>query len=158
MLKLTIDRTKWHRGAGSANSALKNDLARYCCLGFDALNLGFSDSEIFGCPTPEELYAGTRCSNRENRLPGLVCFDGASFKTNTCITKLIVDVNDFRIGQSAYISQLRSTIHSVDGLTEYLEAQSLQNNGGFTLRTEADREAILTLCFRSIGREVTFVN
>ena len=90
-MKVTIDRTKWYRGKGSATSRLLIDAdspnhGKMCCLGFVCLALGASKKEICGKQMPfsegisqvfpdwltdqngEDLYTLTRtndCTNIE---------------------------------------------------------------------------------------------
>jgi hypothetical protein len=172
MKQLIIDRTVWYRGAGSCpqwDSALLTAHGMYCCLGIDAKACGFTDRQLAGdsgyFPSPgalfQELSARDSLSGL-NPLPGLVHWDVAS---------LMMEVNDAEIG--AEFGIYTSAIDATEGLREYLTGNELIKDeiemskgdkragdklAHCILRTEADREAILTLCFRSIGREVTFVN
>lgn len=72
MRTLTIDRTKWYRGQGSGNSALKTiinmakeeryripvkDAGKMCCLGFYMSNCGVPDTELSGVLLPHGLGA-----------------------------------------------------------------------------------------------------
>jgi len=48
MRKLTVDREHWCRGELGGESGLLNDHGNKCCLGFLALDLGFTEHEIQG--------------------------------------------------------------------------------------------------------------
>jgi hypothetical protein len=186
MKQLIIDRTVWYRGAGSCpqwDSALLTAHGMYCCLGIDAKACGFTDRQLAGdsgyFPSPgalfQELSARDSLSGL-NPLPGLVHWDPSAHCTNgayknTDVASLMMEVNDAEIG--AEFGIYTSAIDATEGLREYLTGNELIKDeiemgkgdkragdklAHCILRTEADREAILTLCFRSIGREVTFVN
>lgn len=52
-MKLTIDRTKWLRGAGCEPSRLlRKEDGKMCCLGFYAKACGLTDDDIVGQPNP----------------------------------------------------------------------------------------------------------
>lgn len=55
-MKLTIERAKWLRGEGSAKSQLLRAYdGKMCCLGFLAIALGYTRSEILGLTSPADL-------------------------------------------------------------------------------------------------------
>lgn len=49
--EFVIDRKKWYRGRGSANSALLRSDGTMCCMGFYAKACGFEDREILDAGT-----------------------------------------------------------------------------------------------------------
>lgn len=55
-MKVTIDRTMWHRGQGAGSSALRvQETGKMCCLGFLALECGYSAKEITTFTSPGTL-------------------------------------------------------------------------------------------------------
>jgi hypothetical protein len=65
---LVIDRTIWLRGEGGSKSyLLREGDGKMCCLGFDAIEYGFTEEEIEGFGEPCELehlprdYRNSRC-------------------------------------------------------------------------------------------------
>lgn len=61
MTKLTIVRNEWFRGLGGLVSTLcRRDDGRKCCLGFYALQAGYTLDEIGGNRTPGQLHRSTK--------------------------------------------------------------------------------------------------
>lgn len=61
MTKLTIDRKEWLRGEGSdASSLLRKSDGKKCCLGFHALQLGYTEEQIGSLASPPNLVFRTR--------------------------------------------------------------------------------------------------
>lgn len=54
-MKLTIDRTEWYRGQGTAASMLRDYDGMKCCLGFLAEACGYKPEEILCVRTPAYL-------------------------------------------------------------------------------------------------------
>ena len=54
MKKLIIDRKKWRRGFKNETRLLNEN--GMCCLGFDALNEGFTESDIRNLHYPSALH------------------------------------------------------------------------------------------------------
>lgn len=53
---LTIDRSKWNRGKKGPGACLMlNEVGMMCCLGFDALACGLTESQIMGVGTPSMI-------------------------------------------------------------------------------------------------------
>jgi hypothetical protein len=173
MKQLIIDRTVWYRGAGGnpeVDSALRTDHGMYCCLGIDAKACGFTDDQLGDgdTPSPGTLFRVRGCPVGDNPLPGLVHWDPEDNSyENTDVAGLMMEVNDAEVGEDWFVMGT-AAIATVEGLREYLDANAMTqgervNEKGIHtthvhLSTEEQREAILTLCFRSIGREVTFIN
>jgi len=55
MKKLIIDREKWKRGTEGSTYLLHPENKSMCCLGFDALNEGFTEKQISGKTNPEDI-------------------------------------------------------------------------------------------------------
>jgi len=84
MKKLIIDRKKWRRGHDDGNTYLLAENGM-CCLGFDTINEGFSNSEIKDCFEPANLC---------KKIMGLTkpTQDG-SFENTVIATRLMI-IND----------------------------------------------------------------
>lgn len=93
---LVIDRTKWYRGHGSSGSALVRSADHLmCCLGFCALQRGFTKDELLEIGTPGEIVSVGRWQEDALwRVRGLVdTYDeGGIYETDVC--DRLVDVND----------------------------------------------------------------
>lgn len=91
-LTVVIDRKTWYRGKGEENSRLLSKSGKMCCLGFDALALGFKKCDIREQCTPHETA--------EN-VPGL----SDEVKT-TEVCQQMMDVND-TIGTPAKVREAK---------------------------------------------------
>ena len=55
-MKLTIDRKRW--GFGNKGGSLLNGEGKMCCLGFFALQCGYTRKDIFDKGTPLDIFNG----------------------------------------------------------------------------------------------------
>jgi hypothetical protein len=82
-LTVVINRKKWFRGYGSEKSRLlqpRKEGGKMCCLGFDAIALGFTRQDILGEQSPADVAEG---------VPGL-----SSLGYNTLTCESMMTVND----------------------------------------------------------------
>lgn len=94
---LVIDRSKWYRGRGSAESRLvRTGDYLMCCLGFCLLQRGFSQGELLDIGSPNEVGSIDRDeSGAIDRAKGLIeRFDDTLDTYETHTTECLINVND----------------------------------------------------------------
>ena len=89
MRKLVIDRAKW-QCAGHRDGAtfLLNDVGKMCCLGFQAIAVGYSVRSIKGKSDPCEVARGKSCK------PGLPVSQSDGYWANLAWADLAIEIND----------------------------------------------------------------
>jgi hypothetical protein len=55
-MKFIVDRTKWYRGQGFAQSRLLTPDGKRCCIGFVGQQVGCTDQELLNKDTVARLY------------------------------------------------------------------------------------------------------
>lgn len=96
MLKLIIERSKWLRGGNGEDSLLRSpESGKMCCLGFLALQCGYSTKDINGIATPESI------GKKSKFIPGLVEYNHYNTLGNTNLCNKLMYINDaYRITES----------------------------------------------------------
>jgi hypothetical protein len=147
--KFEIDRSLWYRGNGTSRLKMK-DTEQYCCLGLACLTQNYTPAEIEGRQTPASLinapgldrFLGPFTFTVEARASG---YTAVSSRDATDLMSL----NDTVIGSEASFWKKwtgaepctsNSTIHTA------------------VIKTEEQREALITEIFAANSIEVTFAN
>lgn len=147
MKKLVIDRSKWFRGNGPGASRLLRPDEQRCCLGFDMSQVGgVGDDLLLHKEYPYTVIGTYPELNGTNCAAGLVQFypDSEYLFDSTPAARFLSEVNDASIGDGGWSINVPEQFRAEFG--DQLRIES-----------EAHREEVLAVAFRSIGREVEFV-
>lgn len=184
-MQLTIDRNHWHRGGHNhprnhkTNSTLLCHIDGTwlsCCLGIYAKACGVPDAMLLHHTTPAAVVNDRHMQHTLDIREILSKFVKPTYPEakeeaedttfiNSQVGEAMMSINDANDESSDWIFVKPKTIESIVGLKEYLTGQNLLNPSdpaGLTIRimkfTEEQREAMIAICFKHIGVDVTYVN
>lgn len=135
MKKLTIDRKRWLRGEGSEVSALlrKND-GKMCCIGFYALQVGYTPTDIEDIQTPPSLSQ-----------------QGAELKPD--MLRLVTEQLNYQLKKPYHTRYLANEV-----CADLMEINDRVDNGLDGAFPEEEREERIRKLFAKIDVEVEFIN
>lgn len=108
-MKLVIDRQKWLRGEGSSNSyLLRGKDRKMCCLGFLALQCGYTQDEIIHKESPSSV------GGLVTKFPsGLVCLKRGITSNSIQCHRLMTCNDDELLSDEEREGQLIDLFHEI---------------------------------------------
>jgi len=111
MTQTIIERSKWYRGKGGAESRLLREDGTMCCLGFDCIRRGIPEGELFIAPSPKSLLR----SVYDPALEGLVKPAPSGLPMSTDVVVEIIGINDMTlISEETREARLKELFEKLD--------------------------------------------